>query len=571
MQKLLRFIFSLALVFGLSHGAYAGFSSVYGYASTTIPTPSATSPNVVLGGSFQSMYAPTGVSGCSIGVPELRSLCSQPGYGSLQLQFPGYSFPTVNEVKVYIPAGTMRVTLVASMPQGAIAAAALRMDTAPTRTAELSSAEYVAAQAAMKYDTVFKQLLAGAEVIQTHDGGGTFTIAWGYANGSNSQLITTVGHWLYIRFINQADLYQLMGSTLVNITAYQAGYGSIQWDANGDPVDTGSGTSPVVNPTPTTTPLTGISLSTSSLVKGSASTVAITPIPSNASLGTCTSSPSGLVNIGGNTISLAAGASAITSATPVTITCGSVSQVLTIQPNTLPATTTISFSKDSLVSTDTDTDTKIGTLVVVSPSSSSASLPACNATQKTPSGASVASSFIHWADSPTNSKFSLAAGAAVVTQPQTITITCGTATKDFTIRLPLTVTQSVDANGILTLSFPFNVGTSSASDLYVLAYVPDIIVKSFGSVKDDLYVYQVTGDTWKPILFADPEVEQTVTSGSTVFINTGLPKTLLQGLNVYIYAAYLPSGNKDFSALQFIGDAAAPAKLPSSTPLWQPK
>lgn len=502
MQKLVRLILSFALVLGFGQSAYAEFVSIYSTASTAVPVPSSATP-IVLSGSFQNLYAPTGVSGCSIGVTSLKSLCSQPGYGALQLQFPGYSFPpNANEVKVYIPAGTMRFTMVASMPQGTIAAAALRMDTAPTRVAELSNAEYSAAQSTMKYDTIFSRLLAGSEVIQTHDGGGTFTIAWGYANGSNSQYVMPTGRWLYIRFINFADLYQVMASTLVNLTAYQTGYSSIQWDANGDPVDTASGggttTTPTTPTTPTTTPLTGITLSSPSLASTSTNN------------------------------------KVILSSTPVGAT--------------LPTT--------------------------------------CKAFD---SGTTTPSSYIAGLDSAgafsTAGGFQVAGGADSLLKKLNITktvvtINCGNDAKgnaitaDFTIQLPLNVAQAVDANGILTLSFPFTTKTpTSPVDLYVLAYVPDIIVKSFSNVKDDLYVYQVSGEVWKPILFAEPEAKQTgvLGDGRTIFINTGLPKTLLQDLKVYIYVAYLPTGSKDSSKLEFIGDTtvAPPTKLPSSLPLWR--
>ncbi|MEN9373774.1 MAG: hypothetical protein RIR79_1326 [Pseudomonadota bacterium] len=582
MQKLLRFIFSLAWVFGLIHSAHAEFISIHSYASTSVTTPNSATP-IVLGGNFQSMYAPTGVSGCSIGVTDLRSLCSQPGYGALQLQFPGYGFPSINEVKIYIPAGTMRFTLVASMPQGAIAAAALRMDTAPTRIAELSSAEYSATQAAMKQDLVFKQLLAGAEVIQTHDGGGTFTIAWGYANGSNSQYVTPTGRWLYIRFINFADLYQVMGSTLVNLTAYQTGYTAIQWDTNGDPVDTGSSavtpTTPTTPITPAVTPLSGITLSTSSLLKGSASTVTIAPLPSNASLGTCTSSPANLVSINGNTISLAAGANAITTATPVTITCGSVSQTLTIVPNTVPLTG-ITLSQNSLVSTDATTR------ITLAPSPVGATIPA---TCKVFDGTGTESNLVTaLSSSGTSYGFTILTGTAnlvkLIGQNQVLSVDCGGGVKStFVITLPLTVTPNPEAGTVnnitsldkltdLTFTFTPSLPTGvSAADLYIFVYVPAIPISQFGAAKTvPLYGYQVkngytkVNGTWTsisnqllPILFTPPEAYQPSTSSGVsmkVSLGYGVTGSVAASVKAEYYVAYLPAGTTDWAKLQFIGD-----------------
>lgn len=565
MQKLVRLILSFALVLGFGQSAYAEFVSIYSTASTAVPVPSSATP-IVLSGSFQNLYAPTGVSGCSIGVTSLKSLCSQPGYGALQLQFPGYSFPpNANEVKVYIPAGTMRFTMVASMPQGTIAAAALRMDTAPTRVAELSNAEYSAAQSTMKYDTIFSRLLAGSEVIQTHDGGGTFTIAWGYANGSNSQYVTPTGHWLYIRFINYVDLYQVMASTLVNLTAYQTGYSSIQWDGNGDPLESGSSNSGNGTTTPPVTTSFAIALGSVTLTQGVTSTIGITP---NATLSSCSaSSVAGAPSYSNNTITLTPSSTA----TSVTVTCtsttgGTATATLPVQaaPTTTTAFSSFTLSPSSLLKTDT------ATLITVKPNTG-AVVPASTVCQ-------VMQSQKYLVPAGTN-QWKINPDSSVKQIAQSLTIDCGNdasgkaIASSFSILEPLTITRnSTDLAQLTDLTFTFMptlpTGISTA-DLYIFVYVPSIPISAFKQTTT-LYGYQVKngkvqiGGSWTdvqnqllPILFSPPDAYQKYVSSGTSFtvnLGYGVKGDLATAVKAEYYVAYLPTGTTDLTKLQFIGD-----------------
>ena len=390
------------------------------------------------------------------------------------------------------------------------------------------------------------------------------------------------GRWLYIRFINFADLYQVMASTLVNLTAYQTGYSSIQWNSVGDPVDTASGggtTTPTTPPTPTTTPLTGITLTASSLLKGSSGTVTIIPTPSNASLGTCTASPANLVTISGSTIALASGASATTTNTPVTVTCGSVSQTLTIIPNTVPLTG-VTLSRSSIASTDTTTR------VVLSPSPAGAALPStCKVLDTAGTESNLVTSI---SSSGSSYGFTVLSGTAnlvkLIGQNQLLSVDCGGGVKTaFTVLMPLVITPNVEAgtssaitntSALTDLTFTFTptlpAGVSTA-DLYVFVYVPAIPISQFGSSKTvPLYGYQIkngytkVNGNWQPvsnlllpILFTPPEAYQTSTSsGTSMKVNLGYGVTggAAAAVKAEYYVAYLPAGTTDWTKLQFIGD-----------------
>lgn len=559
MEKIVRSLGFLILFFGLNSTVIAGnFKSIYSVASSSIPTSSGI---VLLGGSFKNMYAPTGVSGCSIGIPELSSFCVNSGssaYGGLSFGFNGYSYPTdLNEIKIYLPPGTLRFSLVASLPQSTIAAAALRIDAVPTRIAPLSSAEYSSYQATAQDDVLLKQLLAGNEVIRTHDGGGTYAIAGGYVNGMNFKEATTVGHWLYIRFINPVDLYQVMGSVMVNNTAYQAGYSSIQWDANGDPVDTASGgttTSPTsfsITPNPAT------------LIQGVPSTIAITP-SSGFTLKNCSASPeAGTVSYANNSITLTPN-----STNPVTITCTSTTDAtaearLQVQPAPTTAFSSFTLSPPSLLSTDTVTP------ITVLPNPGAVA-PICNVNQSKDYLITTASNT--WAINPNFNLQQI---------DQSIAISCGSdtsgnpITSSFKINLPLAITRSTRKDGardVIDLNFqlPSTIATNPV-DVYVFVYAPDVTIDPFNKIKNDFYGYQAN-DQWDTIAFGIYSANQkNVAPGSSITIKTGLIQAEVDAFKPELYVAYTPAGSRSFT---FIGNnkwskiSSSPTSPMSSIPVF---
>lgn len=174
---------------------------------------------------YASIYALSGQSYASLAPTDAGSFALFPLF-----TFPGYSYEGGNQLKIYIPEGTRRLTIVASLPQGTPASAAMRLDTPPT---EDILTDY-------NNEQIFSMLLSGQEIMTRHDGGGTFTIAWGYTGGSiASSQPTTKGHWLYIRFVDFPALYQFTGQLYVDSQAYAAGQRKVQL-LNGEPVEGGT-------------------------------------------------------------------------------------------------------------------------------------------------------------------------------------------------------------------------------------------------------------------------------------------------------------------------------------------
>jgi len=239
---------------------------------------------------FKDQFAPSGVSGCVMGYPELRALC-QTVDGGFSFTFEGYSSYT--EFKVYVPAGTTFFGLAGYMPQSVEYAAAVRFGSAPTRMGTLSPTEYANAKTAQNRNTDFAKLLAGEERLMVHDGGGSISLS-GIARLSTSPL--TTGQWLYVRVLNGSSIAGLGAIYEVNLDKYREGYNATTFGANGDPDAGGSiPDNPGTNPG-TGTALTGISLSKSEYtLGGSINNFSIYPVPSTAALPACTFSPSGVL------------------------------------------------------------------------------------------------------------------------------------------------------------------------------------------------------------------------------------------------------------------------------------
>ena len=295
---------------------------------------------------FKDQFAPSGVSGCVMGYPELRALC-QTVDGGFSFTFEGYSSYT--EFKVYVPAGTTFFGLAGYMPQSVEYAAAVRFGSAPTRMGTLSPTEYANAKTAQNRNTDFAKLLAGEERLMVHDGGGSISLS-GIARLSTSPL--TTGQWLYVRVLNGSSIAGLGAIYEVNLDKYREGYNATTFGANGDPDAGGSiPDNPGTNPG-TGTALTGISLSKSEYtLGGSINNFSIYPVPSTAALPACTFSPSGVLAynsilppstaIANVSINTTAAEQLTQAQTSFTITCGNQTAIFKIKKTGTDATATI--------------------------------------------------------------------------------------------------------------------------------------------------------------------------------------------------------------------------------------
>lgn len=531
-------------IFLVGVGANAQFLSLHQYSQTYVDGRGV--PVSYTG--FRDQFSPTGTPGCVMGVTSLRSSCT---YVSNGLSFSLQGGQDLTQFKVYVPAGATSFIFSGYLPQGLQAAVAVRMNAAPDRVNPLSAAEYANYQSNRDIYTVYSRLAAGQEVILVADGGGSFSLA---GNNNFSPALST-GAWVYFRLINGTYIDTPRATYEIDLAKYIAGYGAITFGGDGDPVDGGSSGVPRTNT---------LSLSPTTLTVGTGTTSTITTDATTA----CSASRPDLVRINFADISLVAGQT-VASSTSVTITCGTAQQTLIVSPAPVPTVPLTSFtvSPPSLVSSDTTTTVTLlpnagAALPVNCKALDSANLPEPYVTVDNSTGVFTAS---------TGFKLTPSALSRVKAN-EIVTIDCGGLKATFTIKMPMNIVKGTDSTPEknLTFKFPFapeGVAAGASADLYVLAYVPEIIVKPFGGVKDDLYVYQVAGNTWKPILFTDPEKNRSSAAVAELEVNAGLPEDLLKGLKVEIYVGYLPAGSTDFTKLKFIGDMPV-TKFPGISPLW---
>jgi hypothetical protein len=577
MRELFRVIL-LFVVFGFDHVVvYASsFQSIYSFASLKVVD--ANRQISAFEGSFQKMYAPTGLTGCALGVSQFSSLCAYPGSGVLSFGFPGYTYPTnINEVKIYVPPGAFRFSLYGFLPQSVTAAVALRMDQAPERVAALSDDEYRTTKSQMDNDTTFQQLLAGKELIRVHDGGGTFKPVWGYANNTSILEKTTTGRWLYIRFINQADIDGFTSAISVDLPLYQAWYSAstTKWDANGDPIDTNSGSSGGTT-TPTAQLLTNISLSPdTSLIKGNLPTqITITPIPATASLGICEVNRSDLVTIAGNAISFKPSVNNIVTNTDVDIICGSVKKKITVHANTIPLTS-FNLSTYSLVNNKTDET------VVITPVPNDASVAGSSCTVTDDSLLGVTSSPYLTPFTETPPSFRLTDAAKALKSDRLLKIVCGGFSRDFTITMPLAIKEfrppdNLSNQPLFSLGFTFKPSdliSSDIADVYVIGYIPKIINSVYGVI-DDAMICRTSDDknwVYMPGRFLPNICKKTIGFNSNVTISLGgdpssipvgeilrdyffgFPESAFKENEVELYVAYKKSSDINFKFIDGSG------------------
>lgn len=161
--------------------------------------------------------------------------------------------------------------------------------------------------------------------------------------GSSYQ--SSTGGYIYINFFNIPGGSFMSFDTQVEVekTCYQNWYNGTTWNASGNPRDEdnhtctgsggGSGNGGVVVPTT----LTGIALSASSWKAGAASnTITVTPEPVGATLPACNSSNTSLLGVtqasNGQSAVFTVNANAVTDTANVTVTCGTKSATLNLQP-----------------------------------------------------------------------------------------------------------------------------------------------------------------------------------------------------------------------------------------------
>lgn len=340
-------------------------------------------------------------------------------------------------------------------------------------------------------------------------------------------ILTNTGGWLYINALQVPGnrLFELNTSVVVDETCYRSWFAGAQFDVSGNPVEdvvhTCAGS--------TLTPLTGITLSGNSLVKGSTSTITITPTPSAASTSSCSavygSGASNLVSITNGVISLASGSNSISTSQTVTIQCGTVSATMTIEPSAV-ALTGITLSASSLLKGSTST-------VTISPVPSNATLPQCSALNDfggVTSQVQVSSAGV----------ISNVSTSSAITERLVLTIQCGAVSTTLNLTPPFTVVEAGDANNLI-LNFDFTpdaTDVGSAAKLWIAAKLP----ASAFFVSTDTWFFN-TKPNWALLLLPNADLYRytdftPLATKHTMSVELGLPKDALRAFNVEIHMGY---------------------------------
>ncbi len=343
-------------------------------------------------------------------------------------------------------------------------------------------------------------------------------------------ILTNTGGWVYINALQVPGnrIYELNTSVTVDERCYRTWFAGAQWDASGNPAEdvthTCAGSSGG-------TPLTGITLSGNSLVKGSSSAITITPSPSNASLSSCVPVYSGgasnLVSISGGKITLAAGSNSISTTQSVTIQCGAVSASLTIDPSEV-ALTGIALSAGSLLEGSSDT-------VVISPKPSNAVLPACTVGNMFGPSSQV---------KVVGNTISNDLTSSVVTENLNLTVTCGAYTAALLLTAPVKVVEGGDAKH-LTLDIDL-MPTATELGLPGKVWIAARLPASGFFFPNDVWFFRTETD-WKTVLtlpnpdtfkFKDVAV---LTERQVISVDTGIPKSDLKAFGVEVFMGYRTS------------------------------
>lgn len=479
---------------------------------------------------FKDQFAPVGTTGCTMGVASLRSECVIVSDG---LSFSLAGAQQLGLFKVYVPAGTTRFVFSGYLPQGYDAAVVVKASSGPTRTSPLTDAEYANYRSTQDVYGVFSKLQAGEEVVLVHNGGGSFSLA---GNNTLPSPLST-GVWLYFRQINGTYVDTPRATYEIDLPTYIAGYNSTTFGGDGDPV--GGGSSGASVPSTDTT----LTLSPTALTVGSGAT---SKISTNAPTA-CTASLPNLVSVYYDTVSLVAGQT-VSTRTPVTITCGTATSVLIVQPAAVQSVplTSITLSQSSLVSNDQTT------VITVTPNAG-ANLSGCKAIDPGVPGVLPAftSPYVVWNASGTSFHLNAEAGQNITTAKRVTTIDCGSgaATALLTIDVPLLITDQVAADGSLNLVFslkPSTFTSPTAARVWVLGYVPKNPL--FGLLTE-MYLYKTESGIWD-VLHQSLNFDQLVfkhidslQSTQDITITTGVRKSDLALLGAQVHVFYQVGDN----------------------------
>lgn len=434
--------------------------------------------------------------------------------------------------RVFIPPGTktlqMTMYTFASAPETKVL---MRFGSAPTGSAFSVTPENAASVDSGKVVQMLTASGGGVELpFSSPAAAGALKLS--SRSGELTQtILSNTGGWIYINALQVPGnrIFELNTSVTVDERCYRSWFAGAQWDASGNPAEdvthTCAGSSGG-------TPLTGISLSASSLIKGTTNTITITPTPSTASLASCTpeysNGATNLVSISGGKISLASGASSVTTTQSVTIRCGSASANLSIEPSEV-ALTGISLSASTLLKGSAAAS------ITIVPVPANAPLPQCTVGNAfgTTSQTKVVGNTI--SNNLTSSN---------ITENLALTVTCGTRTAVFSLVAPIKVVEggSVTALSLDIDLVPEAAEVGSSGKVWIAARLP----ASGFFFPNDMWFFKTETD-WKTILllpnpdtfrFKDLSI---LMERQVISVDLGIPKTDLKGFGVEIFMGYRTS------------------------------
>ena len=351
---------------------------------------------------------------------------------------------------------------------------------------------------------------------------------------SSTQVVSTKGGWVYFNTLQSPGgfIKNLDVRVTVDEACYRNWFANAQFDLSGNPREdvehTCSGSS-----VPPAATLTQIVLSGASLTKGTSNTVSITPLPSGATLPTCTATDtsgvtSSQVTVSGSLVSLNPSAPGIASNQTVIIRCGQTTATLTVLPGATAVTLTgISLSTSSILNTSTEG-------VTINALPTGAVLPTCTAPL---APFNIPNPYVK----VEGNKITLTANGTAITEKKTVDIDCGGFKTSLTLDVPLTVTESTEADGTLTLKFklqPDSTEIGKATKVWVAARLP---ASSF-FVSTDSWFFKTPTD-WRTLILPNLDLLvfntfTSITASEDIVLPTGLPKDLMQYYALEIHVGY---------------------------------
>ena len=393
-----------------------------------------------------------------------------------------------------------------------------------------------------------QKLLAGNELLYfsplvtfsdgTQAGSGTTRLS--ARQETSSQIPSSRGGWVYFNTL------QSPGSIIKNIdirvtvdeTCYRSWFANAQFDLSGNPREDVDHSCQGSSGVPVAT-LSQIALSGASLTKGTSNTIGITPLPSGALLPNCIATDtfgatSSQVTISGANIALNPNAAGIATNQTVIIRCGLTTASLTIVPAVVSVTLSgISLSANSLKNSSTEGIT-ISALPV------GALLPICSAPM---APFNIPNPYVK----VDGNKIVLTPNGAAVTEKKTVDIECGPFKASFTVDVPMSVIESTETDGSLTLNFKLQPASSDigkATKVWIAARLP---ASSF-FVNVDTWFFR-TPSTWQTLILPNLDllVFKSVTAlgaSEDIVLPTGLPKDLMQYYGLEINLGYQTSAGQ---------------------------